>query len=65
MALWQHPDWPDYKAALARMADASTRVDAARDTGGRELAEADLEFQEALAAYEALHARIHGPAQRG
>lgn len=65
MALWHHPDWPDYKAALERLADASSYVEAVRQAGSPQLGEAERRYSEALAAYEALHQRIHGPALRG
>ena len=64
MAVSDHPAWEDYKAALAQLAAASTRVEEARASGSPHLQEAEREFQEALDTYEAVREWLKDPYPR-
>lgn len=61
MAVSDHPAWRDYKAALARLAEAGGRVEKAREQGSAQLAEHEREFQEALDTYEAIREWLRQP----
>ena len=45
--------WTGYKRALARLADASQRLDSAQAAGSADVGGLEREFQDALRAYDA------------
>lgn len=61
MAVSDHPAWADYKAALARLAQAGGRAEEARAQGSPQLAEHEREFREALDTYEAVREWLRQP----
>lgn len=60
MTLAGRPSWESYKRALARLAEAGTRLDTAQAEGAPNLAEAEREFEDALRAYDAARDRLAG-----
>ena len=61
MAVSDHPAWGDYKAALAKLAEAGAHLEEARAQDSPHLAEHEREFQEALDAYEAIREWLRQP----
>lgn len=64
MSVSGHPDWKAYKAALARMAEASTRL-LEHDPSSPGHEEAEREFQEAMWAYDEVRSRLNKPGGAG
>lgn len=58
MRIVEHPAWAEYKATLARVAEASLRLTRAERQGPADLAALELELAEALKAYHLIRARM-------
>lgn len=65
MYMTDHPAWPAYKAALARLVEAGSRLEEAQALGSADLCEADQEFQNALSEYTATRERLTDSDLRG
>ena len=63
MIVTDHPVWPEYKAALERLARASVRMEAARVMNCPASREAEQAFNDAMAAYDAVRKQLAEPAR--
>ena len=53
MFVTDHPSWAAYKAALARFAEASARLEDERTAQGSDLRQVEQDYEDALLAFEA------------
>ena len=53
MFVTDHPSWAAYKAALARFAEASARLEEERTAHGSDLRQVEQDYEDALLAFEA------------